>query len=294
MAKTVSTFRTELMDEFGLSEDNDNEGTSSTAVLQYINEANALFINHRAWSFRMKPKTQYIYPNSTVTTAFTTAATQMVLGSTANWGSAGRVMCDYDIIEFTANNNITTLTITTADIDRNHEANERVFLMYEVPSDYNKIASMVVKDVPYFKEDQRVGKEPAARRFWEVEVKLSAGAIKKYFVFPWLTATQKIYFMYGQKATDYTPLDPSTSYIEVPEPYWNFIKHHVSARLYRHLEELNLATEHENKSMEILRKAAIYDSKQHFGNKIPLRTEWDDPRHVLGIGSFRVKGGHSS
>jgi len=290
MAILVSAFRTALMQEFGLSEDNDNEGTSSDAVLQYMNEANAFFINHRAWTFRMKPKTQYIYPNSTVTTAFTTAATSMVLGSTANWGSTGRVMCDYDIIEFTANNGTTTLTITTADIDRNHEASERVFLMYEVPSDYNKIAQMMVKDTPYFKEDQRVGKEPSVGRFWEVEVKLPLGAIKKYFVFPWSTTTQKIYFMYAQKATTLA----ENSYMEVPEPYWDYIKRSVSARIYRHLEELSLATEHENKAMEILRKAAIYDSKQHYGNKIPLRSEWDDPVKLLNIGGARKFSGHST
>ncbi len=284
-AKTVETFRTELMQEFGLSEDNANEGTSSDAILRYINEGNELFINHRAWKFRLKNKTQYIYPDATVDTQFTTISTQAILSATTNWGSAGRIFCDYDIIEFTANDNVKTLTIVSADIDRTHEVGERTLLMYELPADYNKIAVMKVGSTTYFPEDVRIGKEPSPGRFWEVDVSLPNETFKKYLVFPFNTTTKKIYFMYGRKATDYTAAGVvlSNAYIEIPEPYFNFIKHYVSARIYRHLEELNSATDQENKMMEILKKASIYDAKQHFGNRIPLRTEWDNPSAVLGI-----------
>ncbi len=295
MPKSVATFRTELMQEFGLAEDNDNEGTSPEAILQYINEGNQLFINHRAWSFRLKHKTQFIQGDATVNTEFLVSDVAAVLSSTVGWGNAGRIFCDYDVIAFTANDNVNTLTITSADIDRTHEVREKVLLMYELPADFNKVAVMHVDRLLYLKEDQRVGLEPSGRRFWEIEVKLVTGAVKKYLLFPYHTTAKKIYFMYGQKATDFTDSDAvpdlDLAFIEIPEPYWNFIKHYVSARIYRHLEELNFATEHENKAMEILRKAAVFDSKQHFGNRIPLRTEWDDPRARLGIMNWNV---HSS
>lgn len=288
-AKSVSVFRTELMVEFGLAEDNDNEGTSPEAILKYINEANALFINHRAWSFRLKHRTQFIYPSATVNTDFDASDTQAVLSSTVDWGAVGRIFCDYDIIEFTANDNVNTLNIVQANVDRLHETGEQVLLMYEVPADYNKISVMHVKDTLYLKEDQRVNKTPPSRMFWEIEVKLSNGSSKKYLVFPYRTSKEKIYFMYGFKATDFetVDLDLTTTFVEVPEPYWDFINRRVSGRIYRHLEELSLAKEQEAEADKILLKAAIFDSKQHFGNKVPLRTEWDNPRKNLGIGSYR-------
>jgi|SRR5215204_80484 len=278
--KTVSAFRTDLMQEFGLAEDNDNEGTSADAILSYISEANELFINHRAWKFRLKSKTQFIYPDTRVKTLFTVSGPTIELVKTDDWGNTGRVMIDLDIIEFTANNTATdVLTPTLSDIDRTHETGEKAYLLYEVPADYNKVASLWVDGVEHYREDERTKKFPSYRRFWEIEVKLSNGVVKKYFVFPYHSTTRKIFFWYAQKATDYTvtPLDLTITYIEVPSPYWNYIKHVVKERIYIHLEELALADKHAMKAAEILKQAAILDSKQHFGTQTPLRTEWDNP-----------------
>lgn len=285
MPQTASEFRTSMMQEFGLAEDNDNEGTSADAVLGYIDDANRAFINARAWIFRLKTKTQYIYPNATVDTQFTTAATQAELSSTDDWGTSGRVWIDGDIIRFTNNNTSTdTLTVTTADIGRTHEAGERAFLLYPVPSDYNKIAEMWVGDVPVYKEDIRGNKEPSVNRFWEVQVLETNGTTSRYFMFPYGTTTKKIYFRYSQAATDLTAT-PETSYIEVPEPYSDYITASVSARIYRHLEELTLAKEQEALAEKILREAKVFDSRQHHGITVPIRTRWDNPSAVLGYGS---------
>lgn len=293
MAKSVDTMRTEIMNEFGLAEDNDNEGTSAESITRYISEANAEFINYRAWRFRLKPYTRFIEPDTTVKTLFTTAASSAVLNQTDNWGTTGRVMIDFNVIEFTNNNTGTdTLTIVTADIQRTHDIGEKCLLMYEVPSDYNKYAYLEINGVPYKIEDKRDGKFPSPRRFWEEEVMLTNGNIKKYLVFPYHTTQQKIFLRYGKKATDFTVngLDLSLVYIEVPEPYWTFIYHKVSARIYRHLEEHKQAGVHDEKAFEMLRKAAVFDSKQHYGNRIPIRTEWDNPAARLGISSGRGMG----
>lgn len=283
MAKTISTFRTEIMNEFGLAEDNQNEGTSADAVLKYIIESNAEFINHRAWTYRVKRKTFITYEDTTVQTNFTTAATNCILGSTLNWGTSGRFLCDGDLIEFTGNDGLTTLTITTADIDRLHSASERCLLLYEVPADYNKICEVKIGDTPYFKEDARNLKEPSSGRFWELVVNLSNGDTKRYFVFPYHTSQQTIYVSYAQKGMS-VPADPDTSYVEIPEPYWNFIYHKVAARIYRHLEEQNTAEIHEGKAEKILKAASVFDSKQHMGLKTPIRSAWDNPAAKMGIG----------
>lgn len=282
MAKTISTFRTELMNEFGLAEDNQNEGTSADAVLKYIIEANASFINHRAWTYRIKRKTFIIYEDTTVKTTFTTAASSCDLNSTVNWGSSGRFLCDGDIIEFTANDSVDTLTITTADIDRTHQASERCLLLYEVPSDYNKVCEVKVNDTTYFKEDARNLREPSPGRFWELVVNLTNGDVKRYFAFPYHTSQQTIYMTYAQKGMS-VPADPDTAYMEVPEPYWNYVYHIVAARIYRHLEEHSTAELHEQKAEKLLKKASVFDSKQHMGLKTPIRTAWDNPAAKMGI-----------
>lgn len=298
MAKTVNLSRTEIMNEFGLEEDNDNEGTSSDAILRYLSEANEEFINHRAWRFRLKPYTRYIEEDTTVNTEFLVGAGSVVLNKTDNWGTAGRTMIDYNIIEFTNNNTGTeTLTVTAADIQRTHIAGEKALLMYEVPTDYNKYASMFVEGTRYYIEDKRDGKFPTQGRFWEEEVILSNGDIKKYLVFPYHTTRKRIYMRYGKKATDFTTpaLNLDTTYIEVPKPYWRYLYHAVASRIYRHLEEHKQAELHEGKAMNILIKAAVFDSKQHYSNKNPLRTEWDNPSARMGLGQRVGLGnyGHS-
>lgn len=289
MIQTVAEFKTEMMQEFGLNEDNDNEGTGDDAIVSYINDANAQFINHRAWTWRRKAKTSFIYPDTTVKTEFTVSGPTIELNQTDNWGSAGRVMIDTNIIEFTANNTSTDiLTPALTDIDRVHEVGERALLLYEVPSDFNKISSMQVQDTRYYPEDNRDAKEPSPGKFWVIKVLKTDGSFKEYFVFPYHTTRQKIYYKYGVKATDYKTIDDlSTAYIEVPFPYRNFMKHKVSARIYRHLEELNTAETHEKEAMKILINASVYDSKQHYGNRIPIRTAWDNPAVRMGISGLR-------
>lgn len=300
--QTVAEFKTSMMQEFGLAEDNQNEGTSSEAIIKYINEANETFINHRAWKFRLKPFTQYIYPATTVKTQFNTASVAIKLNLTDNWPNTGRIMVDLNIIEFTANNTGTDiLTPVTSDINRTHEVGERVLLLQDVPSDFNKIASLYYNEQLYLPDDQRNGIEPESGKFWTIEVIqedpakiLIQGRVKKYLVFPYHTTRRKISYWYGKKATDFTVenLDLTEVYVEVPEPYTQYINHIVSARIYKHLEELTLSAEHENKAAAILLKASIFDSKQHFGNKIPIRSEWDDPARVLRYRDRRYLNRH--
>lgn len=290
--KTISAFRTELMQEFGLDEDNDNEGTSMEAVLKYIMEANAEFINYRAWTWRKKYKTQYILPDTTVTTAFDPGDTQAVLGNTSEWPSLGRFMCDYNLIAYSGNDGVNTLTLNQADIQRDHEAGERCLLLYQVPTDFNKIISMWVEDVPYYPEDTGMNTEPSAGRYWQLEVRTSDGDIKKYFAFPYHTSSKKIKFSYAQKSM-ITPDDPDYAYVEIPQPYWNYINFKVSARLYRHLEENALAKDHDALADKVLLKASVFDSKQHMGGRVPIRTKWDNPARRLGIGG-RSSWGHSN
>lgn len=287
MSITATQFKTNMMQEFGLAEDNDNEGTSSSAVLRYINDAHKTFINSRAWTFRLKTKTQYIYPATTVKTAFTTAATQIELNATDNWGGTGKVWIDGDIISFTANNTTTDiLTVTTAEIDRSHEVGERVFLLYQVPSDYNKIAEIWLNDERIYKQDFRNAKEPEYNRYWEVIINNSDGSESRYFMFPFGTSTKKLSMRYSQKATDLTAT-PDSTYIEIPEPYLNYLNAAVSARIYRHLEEIALSKEQELLAEKILKEAKVFDSRQHHGISVPIRTRWDNPIGLLGYNSFR-------
>lgn len=290
--KSISTFRSELMQEFGLDEGNDNEGTSSDAVLKYIIEANAEFVNYRAWTWRKKFKTQLIPADSVLDTNFTTADTSASFADTSSWPSLGRVMLDYNLMAFSANNMVDTLTINQSDIQRDHDAGERCLLLHQVPTDYNKIIAMWVEGTQYWKEDTGLRTEPSAGRFWEVEARTSDGNTTKYFVFPYHTSEKKIKFTYAQKSM-ITPANPALAYIEIPQPYWNYIAHRVSARLYRHLEETALAKEQDDLASKVLLKASVFDSKQHMGSRVPLRTKWDNPSNRLGIGT-RPNYGHNN
>lgn len=287
MAITATQFKTNMMQEFGLAEDNDNEGTSSDSVLRYINDAHKTFINSRAWTFRLKTKTQYVYPSATVDTAFTTAATQAELSTTDSWGTTGKIWLDGDIIDFTGNNTTTDiLTITTSTIDRDHEAGERAFLLYSTPSDFNKIAEIWLGDSKIFKQDFRDQKEPGYDRFWEVVINNSDGTESRYLMFSYGTTTRKLSMRYSQKATDLIAT-PDSTYIEIPEPYLNYLNAAVSARIYRHLEEIALSKEQELLAEKILKEAKVFDSRQHHGISVPIRTRWDNPINLLGYNNFR-------
>jgi len=278
---TVNEFKTQLMNEFGLDEDNDNEGTSSEAVLDYIDHANREFINHRAWQFRLVHRTEYLLPASTVKTTFGAGAATMEIDSTADWPVSGRVWVDGDVITYTANDTVNgVLTINSTEIDRSHDAGERVYFMHPVPQDYNKISDLWIGETPYFKEDVRNSREPSPKSFWEIPIRQANGIIAKYFLFPHETQKQKMYFRYASLATN-LKLNPDTTYVEVPSYYRDFIKERVFQRLYKHLEEFDAMTVSQAAAKEILIAASVFDAKQHMSNKVPLRTAWDNPMGLL-------------
>jgi len=278
---TVSDFKAQLMNEFGLDDDNDNEGTSSDAILVYMDDASRTFIQHRAWSNRLKLKTEYKLPSTTVQTGFTTASTSIVLTDTSQWPSTGTIYLDGDIIPYSANNTGTnTLTVLAADIDRNHDSGEKVWFLHPVPADFCKISDIWIGDFAHFPADPRNSKEPFPYQYWEIQLNEANGVISKYLMYYWNTSKEKLYMRYGSLAPNLT-LTPDTTYLETPAPYRNFIKFSVFARIYRHLEDEQNALSAQAEADKILRAAAIFDSKKHQSNRVPLRTPWDDPRALL-------------
>jgi hypothetical protein len=288
MATTVETFRTSLMQEFGLAEDNDNEGTSSSAILKYIHEANADFINYRAWTFQREIYTVTLPADSTVATQFTTAAASIVLGDTSAWPATGRVLVDYDLITFTANDLTDTLTVTASTINRTHLVGERAIICLAMPTNFSKIGNVKINGRFYMPEDVRLQTTPSPTRFWEFKEKTS-GVITHYLAFAYSTQARTAYMTYYKAPQDLQAATPSTSYLDIPEDFDDYVNHAVSARIYRHLEEMNLAREHEEKSAQILKRAAIFDSKQHNGIRIPVRTAWDNPEGKLLNNGYRIR-----
>jgi len=279
--QTVNEFKTDLMSEFGLDDDNDNEGTSSEAILKYIDDSNRRFIEHRAWRFRLKHRTDWKLPATTVLTNFTTAATTIALTSTAYLPATGKIYVDGDIISYTANDTVLNiLTVTTAEIDRNHDASEQVWYLHPVPSDWNKVADIYVGDIPLQPADIRNSKFPPPYTFWEIQLNEPNGVLSKYLMYYYNTTREKIYIKYGSLATNLT-VNPDTTYIEVPAPYRNYIKEKVFARIYKHLEDFDSMNVSDAAGEKILLAAAVYDSKQHLSNKVPLRTTWDNPGALL-------------
>lgn len=269
------------MNEFGLDEDNDNEGTSSDAILSYIDDANRTFIEHRAWRFRLKQRTDYKLPATTVLTDFTTAAVSIFVTDSSELPNAGKIYVDGNIITYTANNTGTgELTVTTTDITRDHDAGELVWYLHPVPVDYNKISTIHVGDSALLPSDIRSSKFPLPFTYWEIQLNEANGVLAKYFMYYYNTSKEKIYLKYGSLATNLT-ISPDTTYIEVPAPHRDFIKESVFARIYKHLEDFESMSVADKTAKDILLKAAIFDSKQHLSNKVPLRTKWDNPASVL-------------
>jgi hypothetical protein len=277
---TVNAFKTELMNEFGLDDDNDNEGTSPEAILNYIDDANRTFIEHRAWRFRLKHRTDYKLPSTTVSTAFTTASTSIVLADTSLWPSTGKIYVDGDIISYTANDGVNTLTITASEIDRNHDASEQVWYLHPVPADWNKVSDIWIGDTPLQPSDIRNSKFPLPYTYWEIQLNESNGILSKYLMYFYNTSREKIYIKYGSLATNLT-LNPDTTYIEVPAPYRDYIKESVFARIYKHLEDFESMAVADKTAKELLLAAAVFDSKQHLSNKVALKTKWDNPTAML-------------
>jgi len=279
--QTVNEFKSALMQEFGLDDDNDNEGTSPDAILSYIDDANRTFIEHRAWRFRLKHRTDYKLPATTVETAFTTAAATITLADTSEWPSAGKIYVDGDIISYTANDTINgILTVTTAEIDRDHEASEQVWYLHPVPADWNKVADIWVGDIPLEVADVRNSKFPLPYTFWEIQLNEANGILGKYLMYYYNTSKEKIYIKYGSLATNLT-LNPDTTYIEVPAPYRDYIKESVFARIYKHLEDSENMAIADAAANKILMSAAVYDAKQHLSNRVRLKTKWDNPSMML-------------
>lgn len=291
MAKTVDQFRTEIMQEIGLDESNDNEGTSQASILKYISQGNKTFINYKPWYFRLKTTSFYVYPDTTIATELNTGDSSVVLAKTDEWGSSGRFIADMNVIEFTANDTATeTLTIESGDVASKHEVGTKCLLMYPVPDDYNKVAHIHVEKRRYVQEDFRSELRPSEFRFWEYSIRETDGSESKYLVFPYHTTSKKVIMSYAEAAKDSTDTvtNPTGStYIEIPDPWTDYLFHYVAERVYNHLEETNAALLHAKKKEEVLLKASVFDSQKSFGNKVPLKSEWDNPRGKLGIGGAR-------
>jgi len=278
---TVNEYKTALMNEFGLDEDNDNEGTSSDAILGYIDDANREFIQHKAWSFRLKHRTEYKRPATIVSVAFDTSATQIILGDTSKLPLIGAIYVDGNIINYTHNNvGTNALTVVTDDITRSHDAGELVWFLHPVPTDYNKISDIWIGDTPVLPADSRNSKAPTPYTFWEISLNEANGVLNKYLMYYHNTSKEKIYMKYGSLATNLM-LNPDMTYMEVPAPYRDYIKECVFSRIYKHLEDYTSMEVADKKAKEILLTAAVYDSKKHLSNRVPLRTKWDNPGNML-------------
>lgn len=284
MAITLGQFRTKLMDEFGLSEDNDNAGTSSTAVLDYINKAHENFINKKAWKFNIKLYTTYFVPDTTVVNAFTNtggATTSVTLSNTSTWPSTGKIVIDGDIIDYTANSS-NILTCTTSSIDRNHSAGEKVYFLHKMPTDFSKMAQLFIGDICYFPEDLRAEKSPNPERYWQHLLVTSNGELETYIQLPFNATQRTGYLKYSKVATDLTAQDESTYVLQIPIPnYYDFIKYSVFSRLYDHQEEQDMSIKYFKRAEIELKLATSFDSKQHNSINVPIRSTWDNPKSLL-------------
>lgn len=293
MAKLLSTLRTELMSEFGLSESNSNTGTNAENVLEYINKAHETFINRRHWTFNTELYTIKKLADTNVNALFTTSAASIVLSDTSTWPATGKIWVEGDIIDFTANNGVDTLTVVTSTISRQHEAGENAVLLYEMPSDFAKPAEVRVDKTIYNPDDQRNDYEPKAKTFWQYHIVDLSGVYTIYLQFNRQSTSGIIYIKYARKPVDLTDTTPTTYYLDVPNPHYiDFVKYTVMGRLYRHLEENNKAIDYEGKADHQLKMACALDSRQHAGTRVPLRSRWDNPRQILYGGSFKSYNNH--
>lgn len=285
MAVTLGAFRTKLMNEFGLSEDNGNEGTSSSAVLEYINKAHETFINQKAWKFNLQLYTTYFVKDTAVATDFTNtggATTSVVLSDTSTWPSTGKIIVDGDIIDYTANNGSTTLTCTTSTIDRNHVSGEKVFFLHKMPTDFSKMAQFFIGDTPQFPEDIRADKEPNAQRYWQHLITKDTGVLETYIQLPWNSSKRTGYIKYSKMAVDLTVQDVSVYVLQIPIPnYYDFIKYAVFSRLYDHQEEQEMSLKYFKRAEIEIKRASSFDSKQHNSLRVPIRSDWDNPARIL-------------
>lgn len=294
MAKTVATLQSELMAEFGLEETNDNEGTSSARVLEYINKAHQNFFNHKAWNFNVLLYSfQTIAPTTTLTT-FTTSDTTITLSSTVGWGTSGYVLIDKDIIRFTANQEVNgILTVDSTTIDRDHTSTgERATLLYEMPSTFSRPSQVLLGNrAVLFPEDVRVNDEPSHNRYWIYNVFESGGIHKALMQLP--TSTDICYIKYSKKPEDLNNVNTSNYYLDVPIPnYFDYIKYYVMGRMYAHVEEFETANQYKIDAKIELEEASVFDAKQHHNPRVPIRTRWDNPSGVLhsGINKYRTNG----
>lgn len=282
MPQTIGELRTQLMKEFGLSESNSNDATSSEMVLDYIATQHENFISHRNWTFNMGFYSLNLVADNSVDTAFTTAATSILLSDTSTWPLTGKINVSNNLIEFTANNLIKTLTVVTAGIQRNHEAGEDVSLLYSMPSDFGKPAEVRIQKQLYLPEDVRSEFLVSNNRFWQHHFVSDTGVYSVMLQFPHSTTTRTVYLKYSKLPVDLRAVDPSTYYVHVPNPHYEeFIRFSVMGRMYHHLEKHTTAQIYDNLSRESLSSASAYDSKQHSSNKAPIRTRWDNPAKVM-------------
>ena len=136
----LSTLRTETYDI--LNELVTSNVYSSTYIDQLINDEHVEVCAMRKWQF-LRKKFLFEAPiNTTLSTALTTASTEVVCAAVTNFDSAGAIYIDQDVIDYTA---ISTLTLTTAsNIDLSHAAGAEIRPLKSVPSDYGKQPEMSV------------------------------------------------------------------------------------------------------------------------------------------------------
>ena len=283
MTKTLAAIRSELMDEFGLSESNSNSGTAANRVMEYMNKANERFINNRTWTFNLAFFSYAAPADSVLAADFTTAALTCVLAQTDDYGTTGKVNVNNDIISFTANNTGTdTLTITTAEIDRDHTSGEKVTFLKQLPADYAKPAELRINGELYLPDDVRNEFAIKSRMFWQHHFVSTVGLYRVWLQLPYNTAGRTIFLKYSKAPVDFTAQDPTTYYIDIPNPFFtDFLKYDVMSRMNYHIEEIKMAQVYEAKAEIQLKKAAAYDAKQHAGTRMPIRTKWDNPKELL-------------
>lgn len=278
---SVTDFRAQLMAEFGLDESNQNEGTSVEAITSYIDDANREFIEHKAWSFRLKHFAFLKKSSKKVKTTFNTSAVSIELNDTSDLPSTGKIYISGNIITYTANNTVDgILAVTTSTIQVDHLAGEDVLFLHPLPADYCKMSSLWVNGKKYFPQDLNENITPAFGRFFEITENEANGVVKRYFLFPIDSNTFPAVLKYGSLAENLI-IDPETKYIEVPAPHRDFIKESVFARIYKHLEEFEQMKISGLVAENLLKKAAVFDSKKHFSNKMIFRSAWDNPKSIL-------------
>jgi hypothetical protein len=283
MAQTLGAFITEMMKEFGLSETNSNEGTSPDAIRGYVNDANADFINQRNWSFNLGLYSFLLLQDTILSVDLTLGNTTATFADTSGWANSGKVNLENNIINY-SNNAANVLTITAADANRNHRAGENASLLYAMPADYAKPAEVSVNKTPYLPEDIRSDYTVGTKRYWQHHFTNPADGVYSVFMqLPKLAVGQICAVKYSKRPVDLVAVaNPETYYLDVPNPkYRNYVKFAVMGRIYTHLEELAMAEKYQTMAALELKQASAYDAKQHSGNRVPLRTSWDNPAKKL-------------